>query len=57
MKRENRRKLAYKMPITNILQIDEESIMCETSVHPTPAASTEEGWENEEEIDGGDMEL
>ena len=57
MKRENRRKLAYKMPITNILQIDEESIIWKTSVHPTPRASTEEEWENEEEIDGGDMEL
>ena len=56
MRKENKTRQAYIEPKVNIYEVEEIPVIC-TSAHPAPSSSIEEEWGNDQEIDGGDMDL
>ncbi|QUB79740.1 hypothetical protein [Prevotella jejuni] len=56
MKREKERSQLYVAPKTKIHPYEDVPIIC-TSVVPQVPGSTEEEWENDQEVDGGEIEI
>lgn len=56
MKKKEFSKKRYETPECNIYYIQNESFIC-TSVHPKVPGTSQETWEEDEDEDGGELEL
>ena len=56
MKKKEFSKKRYETPECNIYYIQNESFIC-TSVHPKVPGTSQEKWEEDEDEDGGELEL
>ena len=50
------KKKEYVVPETKVYLMEEELFLC-TSVQPKVPGSTEEEWNNDEEVDGGEFDI
>lgn len=56
MKKKDLEKLPYMRPMCHVIEVEDERFIC-TSVVPQVPGSTEEEWDNDEDVDGGEIEL
>jgi len=54
--KKKKRRMQYFAPATIVHQLEEIPIIC-SSVVPQVPGSSEEEWENEQEVDGGEIEI
>ena len=56
MNKKELEKLPYMRPECRVIEVENERFIC-TSVTPVVPGSTEEDWDNDEDVDGGEIEL
>ena len=57
MKKDNKmKKKEYIVPEINVYLMEEELFLC-TSVQPQIPGSTEEEWEQDEDVNGGELDI
>lgn len=57
MKKDNKmKKKEYIVPEINVYLMEEELFLC-TSVQPRVPGSTEEEWEQDEDVNGGELDI
>ena len=49
-------KLPYMRPECHVIEVENERFIC-TSVVPQVPGSTEEEWDSDEDVDGGEIKL
>lgn len=47
----------YEAPSCMLLRVEMENLICKTSVEMNSQTSTEEKWNPDEEVNGGELEL
>jgi hypothetical protein len=47
----------YEAPSCMLLRVEMENLICKTSVEMNSQTSTEEEWNPDEEVNGGELEL
>ncbi|MGP1351387.1 MAG: hypothetical protein ACTTK2_07000 [Hoylesella marshii] len=56
MKRKQENKFPYLTPWCEVIRMEQVNLIC-TSVSIKTSETTEEDWENDQDIDGGEIEL